>query len=179
MARLTEAIEKYKELSKEKDCLARTFRGFRDYGNPKSTITSGADENQRLSEEYGQVAEWLEELSQYRELLQTPQMAKDLINMNRKHEKNALENAHIVDDYRQKQEQGLLISLPCKVGDKVYIIVKKNISAQNIVRIELSDHDRTEFVTSRRKFHKSEFGKTVFLTRSEAESALAKMGGKE
>lgn len=67
MERLTEAIEKYKELSKEKDCLARTFRGFRDYGNPKSTITSEAEENQRLSEEYGQLAEWLEELKQFKD----------------------------------------------------------------------------------------------------------------
>ena len=48
-------------------------------------------------------------LKQYKELLPTPQMVKDLINMNRKHEKNALENAHIVDEYRSKQEQGLLL----------------------------------------------------------------------
>ena len=35
----------------------------------------------------------------------------------------------------------------------------------------------TEFVTNRRKFHKSGFGKTVFLTHPEAEEALARMKG--
>ena len=143
MSRLTEAIEKYKELSKEKDCLARTFRGFRDYGNPKSTITSEAEENQHLSEEYGQLAEWLEELQ----------------------------------SLRDKQEQGLLISVPVKPEDTVYVIVKKNISPQKVIEIRISCNG-IEIMTNRRVFHISAIGETVFLTRSEAESELAKMGGK-
>lgn len=186
MERLTEAIEKYKKLSEEKDCLARTFRGFRDYGNPKSTITSGAENNQNLSEEYAQLAEWLEELSQYKELLPTPQMVKDLINMNRKHEKNALENAHIVDDYRKKQDQGLLIELPCKVGDKLYQIKKDELYELILIGIVYDEANKEWLlelaVQVGLEWHKiirtkERIGKTIFLTRSEAEEALAKMGG--
>lgn len=62
---IDEAIAHVKQVAKEKDTLARTFRGFRDYGNPKSTITSGAEECQRCSEEYEQLAKWLEEYKQY------------------------------------------------------------------------------------------------------------------
>ena len=43
----------------------------------------------------------LEEIQQYRTIGLTPSMVKDLIKSCKKHEKNALENAHIVDDYRE------------------------------------------------------------------------------
>lgn len=42
----------------------------------------------------------LEEIQQYREIGLTPTMVKDLIKSCKKHEKNALENVHIVDDYQ-------------------------------------------------------------------------------
>ena len=42
----------------------------------------------------------LEENQQYRAIGLTPTMVKDLIKSCKKHEKNALENAHIVDEYR-------------------------------------------------------------------------------
>lgn len=57
-----------KALAKEKDTLARTFRGFKDYGNPKSTITSGAEKAQTEAEQYEQMGNWLEELKQYRSI---------------------------------------------------------------------------------------------------------------
>ena len=53
-------------LAIEKETLARTFRSFRDYGNPKSTITSGAEKAQKEAEQYEQVAKLFEELKQYR-----------------------------------------------------------------------------------------------------------------
>lgn len=151
MSRLTEVIEKYKELSKEKDCLARTFRGFRDYGNPKSTITSGAEESQRLSEEYGQVAEWLKEL----------QALKD------------------------KQEQGLLIELPCPVGTVIYIVNRywHSVEIGNICGIsECDDVDCFCYKVyvdpdSYENILISDFGKEWFLTEAEAEEALARMKG--
>ena len=43
----------------------------------------------------------LEEVQAYRAIGLTPSMVEDLIKSCKKHEKNALENAHIVDDYRE------------------------------------------------------------------------------
>lgn len=43
----------------------------------------------------------LEEIQQYKAIGLTPSMVEDLIKSCKKHEKNALENAHIVDDYRE------------------------------------------------------------------------------
>lgn len=63
---LDKLIVDAKSLSKEKDTLARTFRGFKDYGNPKSTITSGAEKAQKEAEQYESVAKLFEELQQYR-----------------------------------------------------------------------------------------------------------------
>lgn len=63
---LDELIAAAKALSQEKDILARTFRSFKDYGNPKSTITSGAEKAQKEAEQYKQVAKLFEELKQYR-----------------------------------------------------------------------------------------------------------------
>lgn len=59
---LDKLITDSKALAKEKDTLARTFRGFKDYGNPKSTITSGAEKSQKEAEQYKQVAKLFEEI---------------------------------------------------------------------------------------------------------------------
>ena len=70
--------------------------------------------------------------------------------------------------YEDAEEQGLLIKLPCKVGDTVY----------RIEYVVVKNHNfNYEVGISDRKFNLlllGEFGKTVFLTREEAESALAK-----
>ena len=79
-------------------------------------------------------------------------------------------------DYEDLEEQGLLVRLPCKVGDSAFIIVGKDISKQGIRKIEISDNGII-FKTNRQKriFNVSEFGKTVFLTREEAEKKLEEM----
>ena len=91
-----------------------------------------------------------------------------------------------VTDYEKEEENGLLKHLPCKAGSKVYEIVDDcNFGADCYTRrmcngceyrdlhieplILVSEYD----VVLRMK----EFGKTVFLTESEAEQALAKMKG--
>lgn len=75
--------------------------------------------------------------------------------------------------YKDLEEQGLLVRLPCKVGDSVFIIVGKDISKQGIRKAEISDNGII-FKTNRRKriLNVSELGKTVFLTREEAEKKL-------
>ena len=75
------------------------------------------------------------------------------------------------------EEQGLLIRLPCKVGDFVYILTpKKNDYIEtNIKRIVVYDND-IEIVTCICVRNIKEIGKTVFLTKEEAEQALKQMG---
>lgn len=77
--------------------------------------------------------------------------------------------------YEDAEEQGLLLQLPCKVGDKDYIIVGKDISKQTIQRVTIGSDKILEFCTKKRGFAISDIGKKVFLTREEAEAKLKKM----
>lgn len=79
-------------------------------------------------------------------------------------------------EYEDLEEHGLLVRLPCKVGDSVFIIVGKNISKQGIRKIKISDNG-VIFKTNRQKriFNVAEFGKSVFLTREEAEKKFDEM----
>lgn len=63
---LDKLIEDAKVLAKEKDTLARTFRNFKEYGNPKSTVTSGAEKAQKEAEQYEHISKLFEELKSYR-----------------------------------------------------------------------------------------------------------------
>lgn len=65
----------------------------------------------------------------------------------------------------QAEEQGLLLRLPCKVGDTVYLI--KN-DGKIVARV--ADMMFVGVLWE-------EFGKTVFFTREEAEAKLAEMEG--
>ena len=69
-------------------------------------------------------------------------------------------------EYEDAEEQGLLMRLPCKVGDEVFIIGTKCRSGRyekwiNTGKFRISDLEK--------------LGKTVFLTMPEAEKALAEM----
>ena len=79
--------------------------------------------------------------------------------------------------FKRLEEQDRLIKLPCKVGDTVYVIVGKNISAQKIQRATVDSEMKIEFCTKRRGFALFDIGKTVFLTKSEAEAKLKEMRG--
>lgn len=77
--------------------------------------------------------------------------------------------------YEDAEEQGLLVRLPCKVGDSVCVIVEKNISKQKIQRVTFGSEGKIEFCTRKRGFALFDIGKTVFLTREEAEAKLKEM----
>lgn len=91
-------------------------------------------------------------------------------------------------DYEDAEEQGRLINLPCKVGDTVYV---KMASYCDIQYAEAEVRDFTHFtscgfcvVITSKHFDKqnipfSEFGKTVFLTKAEAEAKLKELKGGE
>ena len=73
--------------------------------------------------------------------------------------------------YKKLEKQGRLLKLPCAVGDKVFIIVGKDISKQTVKKIIIRE-DSVIIEANKRIFNKICFGKTVFLTKEEAEAAL-------
>ena len=73
--------------------------------------------------------------------------------------------------YEDAEEQGLLVRLPCKVGDTVWVIIK------GYTYGEVGDPPDAWYRVDKREFDYDmipEYGKTVFLTREEAEAALEK-----
>ena len=110
------------------------------------------------------------------------------------------ENCKTIDDvidklaeYEDLEEQGLLLRLPCKVGDKIYLICSRysecskykerldEYNCQGCEEDECDSHKEyyihinnsvsLEWIVR----NLNNFGKTVFLTQSEAEQKLKEM----
>ena len=83
--------------------------------------------------------------------------------------------------YEDLEEQGLLLRLPCKVGDTVFKLKKHNYCPVGICSKDISCSEcraNTPFGIVEGKFKLNELkeiGKTVFLTKTEAEQKLKKM----
>lgn len=94
--------------------------------------------------------------------------------------------------YEDAEEQGLLLRLPCKVGDTVYCIFSRYTKCTHYSEEfdEYScqgceyecDSKREKYIQDMRAYsldwivtNLQNFGKTVFLTREEAEAKLKKM----
>ena len=88
--------------------------------------------------------------------------------------------------YEDLEEQGRLIRIPCKVGDTVYgmsmgKIIRLTVNeisifcmkGERVINVKCQNND--EF----RNYVEREFGKTVFLTKSEAEAKLEELRGGE
>ena len=118
---------------------------------PNSFISSND-----CADKYGQVAKWLEELKSYKDL----------------------------------EEQGLLVRLPCKVGDMVWdndfgypesyeIKAFSYGYCDSYIELDVGIEDEIIFYYENSigsitgAFPMSEIGKTVFLTRKEAETAVS------
>lgn len=104
-------------------------------------------------------------------------------------------------DYEDAEEQGLLLRLPCKVGDTIWVVtspfnVFDDIEYDENMKDEVyeafissvtfyKDHEQYRIYAKATNqfigayFRECDFGKTVFLTRAEAEAKLAEMGGAE
>ena len=95
-------------------------------------------------------------------------------------------------DYQQLEEQGRLIKLPCKVGDKIFLDFAgfgKDIDKFTVKDFHLDCFEDGETIlfcdyesndkTLSGQIDVTEFGKTVFLTKSEAEAKLKEMRGGE
>lgn len=97
--------------------------------------------------------------------------------------KKILKVAEKLKDYEDAEEQGLLLRLPCKVGDKIYIIKPYGIEEASITGISEADDidcfcfeiyidpDCHEIIAL------EEFNDTWFLTEAEAEAKLKEMEG--
>lgn len=91
-------------------------------------------------------------------------------------------------DYEDLEEQGRLIKLPCKAGDTVYgINTDRNIvSALKIISVKIYsyaiyfDYQLIDGIYKNIvSFADADIGKTVFLTKAEAEERLKELRGGE
>ena len=104
----------------------------------------------------------------------------------------ALEKLMKCKEYEDLEEQGLLLRLPCNVGDTVYCIYERytkcseneqeldEYSCQGCECLECDSHKEL-YVQSQKAYsldwivsNLKRFGKTVFLTQAEAETMLKK-----
>jgi hypothetical protein len=87
---------------------------------------------------------------------------------------------HYLKPIKDKQEQGLLIELPCKVGDTVFLLMNGNTKIVECTVLWIEWHRNGTVVFSldggTGDVVMAHLGKKWFLTRSEAEEALAKKG---
>lgn len=91
-------------------------------------------------------------------------------------------------DYEDLEEHDRLVKLPCKIGDTVYIRMASYCKT-HYVEAEVKDFSHFIsfgfcIVVTSKDFDKqnipfSEFGKTVFLTKSEAEAKMKELRGEE
>ena len=98
--------------------------------------------------------------------------------------KKILKIAEKLKEYEDLEEQGLLLRLPCKVGDTVYYISEGFIEPCTVETIFISDYtdkdgncsymaeihyDREDCPYVSTEIYFTDIGKTVFLTRAEVE----------
>lgn len=82
--------------------------------------------------------------------------------------------------YEDLEEQGLLVRLPCKVGDDLYCIVNGEVKKLKVHSFGVPDFEITDIEFKYVDGFKivrfvGELGKTVFITREEAEKKLEEM----
>lgn len=111
------------------------------------------------------VGEAIDKLAAYEDMNLTPEEFHESVAF-------VLELNKKLKPYMDAEEQGLLVQLPCKVGDTVYEVVKKRIDITGY-RMEWGWETVVEAVKFRMGMTDS-VGKTVFLTREEAEAAMMK-----
>jgi hypothetical protein len=84
-------------------------------------------------------------------------------------------------EYEDLEEHGLLVRLPCKVGDTVYVIDEFSnyqIEENEIHGIKYkirNNYNKIYFELNVRYMESTDIGETLFLTKQEAEQALAKL----
>lgn len=92
-----------------------------------------------------------------------------------------LKVAEKLKNYEDAEEQGLLLRLPCKDGTEVYNITWWDDVQEKVVvkgkTYYRTVHKHKVTKSTFRYFDIDEFGKTIFLTKAEAEAKLKEMEG--
>lgn len=83
-------------------------------------------------------------------------------------------------EYEQLEEQGFLVRLPCKIGEKLWCIVNSTIRELRVYSFDMPAFGTTDIVFRYAdgfllKRFVGNLGKTVFLNREEAEKKLEEM----
>ena len=141
----------------------------------KNTCIQYADQEE-------QYAEWLEELKSYKDI----GAPKELKELKENGAFTGLELAKLaimqkeLKKYKDLEEQGLLVRLPCKVGDDLYCIVNGEAKKLKVHSFRVPDFEIIDIEFKYVDGFKivrfvGEVGKTVFLTREEAEKKLEEM----
>lgn len=89
-------------------------------------------------------------------------------------------------NYEDTEEQGLLIRLPCKIGETLYFTHDKRVIASEVLSVKYHAEAENHGVFIRERvtidvegvpaeIDFCDIGKTVFLTREEAEAKLKEM----
>lgn len=75
--------------------------------------------------------------------------------------------------YEDAEEQGLLVRMPCDVGNMVYYRRGRYVIGDVVRRIIIDEFgNRVVLDCHNKEFDFEDFGKTAFLTRAEAEATL-------
>lgn len=93
-------------------------------------------------------------------------------------------------EYEDLEEQGRLIKLPCKVGDVVYYVCNNRVMSSEVLSVKYHAEAENHGVFIRERLSVdfegipaeidfNTIGKTVFLTRDEAEAKLKELRGGE
>ena len=88
-----------------------------------------------------------------------------------------------IGQWLQAEQDGRLVVLPCKVGDTIYVIPPHGRITETTVRTFFFGHPSHRIEAREMRMIRTinwdipmdEFGKRIFLTREEAEAALAEM----
>lgn len=95
-----------------------------------------------------------------------------------------IDSANKLAEYEDLEEQGLLIKLPCKVGDMVWFNTYKH--GEDVgLQPHKAEEVRVRFLMERdyadpyTEIPDYDFGKTVFLNKEEAEAKLRELEGSE
>nr|DAD97396.1 MAG TPA: hypothetical protein [Siphoviridae sp. ct7iJ31]DAI71911.1 MAG TPA: hypothetical protein [Caudoviricetes sp.] len=197
------------EDEKHKRILCEAGEYLKDYISGKDAVGCPYHQNTYgRCFEYGRlswlkdVAELLEELKSYKELEErlhkifgeesTFSLADviDTLEMklsepDKKHPVNAriltYEEADKWEEYKNLEEQGLLVRLPCKLNGTLYSVnySNKTIAENTIIKISINDHVKRFYCIDdnlrERIFFSYRIGENVFLTREEAEKKLEEM----
>ena len=126
----------------------------------------------------------LEEIQQYRAIGTVEDIQKVLSFLGDENKRSIIDDLKLLNEYKDAEEEGLLVKLPCKIGSTLYQPINSHINEYKVIGLAFDIFQNKwmyevayEIVE---QWYKTVcdfevIGKTVFLTKEEAEKALAEM----